>query len=686
MEGRQRIIQCVYTLYICGLRKLRARDGKPQRVLALFVSAILSVTAYPVYAQFDKSLISPSIVRVLVLLDDADYSKAKQIIPTTGVFLNPQGHILVDANVIRNAMGLLVLSGGVDPIQHGKPASVAYVNNGSGVAVLLAGGVQQQPIIWNTATVSAQARVKSVGFDDVPSQPLMVDSKVSDGLVSTVVTGQAGTQLQHNANFASGTSSGVLANDCSQAIGFNIAVPSGKSAVALSAQDIVRLLQQNNISIQVVNSACAGTNPQSQQQTLPTTQGAQSPSAVSSTAIDPVKVKEAQVLLNALGIAAGAPDGRMGAKTRSAITVFQTSRNLPADGIPSDTLLGHLRNAVQGGSSATPAPSPAVVAPTAAAQPANQAVPATPGQGGTTAGQPPVATPPSAQAPPSPATPPASPQAGLPPPVSTVATSSPPATQASTPPTQAGQPPPGNTTASPTAGSPSQFPSPGQAAPSQPASAQAAPPGAVSPTGGAPDQASPPNPQSAQTETSPQGTAQVDVPPAETVDPNKMQPWAIALLIGFVVLIVGAIGWWLIWQRRSLPNKPVERASQILRAAPLPQTDAGLGVKSSWSIYGETPDGQIVSLKFKADDLARSPQGFFIGRSSRECELVVDHDSVSRRHAKVFIAGSQLMLRDLDSANGTKLDGKAIISGRDIRLLEGARIQFGEVCLTLSGV
>lgn len=48
-----------------------------------------------------------------------------------------------------------------------------------------------------------------------------------------------------------------------------------------------------------------------------------------------------------------------------------------------------------------------------------------------------------------------------------------------------------------------------------------------------------------------------------------------------------------------------------------------------------------------------------VGRSA-ECDVVVDHDDVSRRHALIYREGGQGWIRDLSSANGTQVDGSRL--------------------------
>ncbi|HYI01648.1 FHA domain-containing protein [Hyalangium sp.] len=64
-----------------------------------------------------------------------------------------------------------------------------------------------------------------------------------------------------------------------------------------------------------------------------------------------------------------------------------------------------------------------------------------------------------------------------------------------------------------------------------------------------------------------------------------------------------------------------------------------------------------------------------IGRSP-SCEIQVDDDKVSRRHAHVFLIEGQVRVRDLGSRNGTLVNGERLQG--EARLLPGDRIQVGE--------
>jgi pSer/pThr/pTyr-binding forkhead associated (FHA) protein len=65
-----------------------------------------------------------------------------------------------------------------------------------------------------------------------------------------------------------------------------------------------------------------------------------------------------------------------------------------------------------------------------------------------------------------------------------------------------------------------------------------------------------------------------------------------------------------------------------------------------------------------------------IGRS-RECDVVIDDDDVSRRHAALEVEDGVVYLRDLRSTNGTFLNGERVRGG--IEILPGDAIDLGGV-------
>ena len=69
----------------------------------------------------------------------------------------------------------------------------------------------------------------------------------------------------------------------------------------------------------------------------------------------------------------------------------------------------------------------------------------------------------------------------------------------------------------------------------------------------------------------------------------------------------------------------------------------------------------------------------FLGRSS-ECQLVLADDTVSRMHAMIARAGDRFVLTDLESTNGTMVNGRPI---KQAQVRAGDRITLGVAELLL---
>lgn len=71
-----------------------------------------------------------------------------------------------------------------------------------------------------------------------------------------------------------------------------------------------------------------------------------------------------------------------------------------------------------------------------------------------------------------------------------------------------------------------------------------------------------------------------------------------------------------------------------------------------------------------------------VGRAP-ECDIVLSHATVSRRHAQIRIEQGQVLVRDLDSRNGTFLDDAPV---KRTFLSPNQIIRFGDVALRLVSI
>jgi DNA-binding CsgD family transcriptional regulator len=89
---------------------------------------------------------------------------------------------------------------------------------------------------------------------------------------------------------------------------------------------------------------------------------------------------------------------------------------------------------------------------------------------------------------------------------------------------------------------------------------------------------------------------------------------------------------------------------------------------------------QSNSAFFPATSFFLSSGTFILGRSSK-CDLVVKHDTVSRRHAEIAVKQDAISVRDLGSRNGIIIANKRVLT-ETVR--PGQSVKFGSVAFMLA--
>jgi pSer/pThr/pTyr-binding forkhead associated (FHA) protein len=67
-----------------------------------------------------------------------------------------------------------------------------------------------------------------------------------------------------------------------------------------------------------------------------------------------------------------------------------------------------------------------------------------------------------------------------------------------------------------------------------------------------------------------------------------------------------------------------------------------------------------------------------VGRGD-ECAIVVDADTVSRRHACITVTGGKVRVRDLDSTNGTFVNKLPVVAATMLK--NGDEVSFGSATM-----
>lgn len=101
------------------------------------------------------------------------------------------------------------------------------------------------------------------------------------------------------------------------------------------------------------------------------------------------------------------------------------------------------------------------------------------------------------------------------------------------------------------------------------------------------------------------------------------------------------------------------------------------------TVYMEQAEEDVVAHKLYLPDgrvAARlEKECFVIGKQKDEVDLVLEDDSISRLHARIYLEDKIVYLEDLNSTNGTFKNGLRLQPYEKRRLEEGDEIRFGKI-------
>lgn len=106
-------------------------------------------------------------------------------------------------------------------------------------------------------------------------------------------------------------------------------------------------------------------------------------------------------------------------------------------------------------------------------------------------------------------------------------------------------------------------------------------------------------------------------------------------------------------------------------------------LETGWMLEGGESSAQPVRLVFGETELVRAYLGVVVGRHPALCERVVPEESVSRRHFRIGFTDGAPFVEDLNSLNGTAVDGVDLAPFRPTPLAPGQTLRCGRLELTL---
>jgi len=104
-----------------------------------------------------------------------------------------------------------------------------------------------------------------------------------------------------------------------------------------------------------------------------------------------------------------------------------------------------------------------------------------------------------------------------------------------------------------------------------------------------------------------------------------------------------------------------------------------------WLVQGVNARAANIEASIREEDISRSVTGILVGRSNR-ADFIIDDESVSRNHARFVYLDGTLHVEDLDSMNGTWLDGEKLSANDQKPLRRTSDVEFGKIRLEVKEV
>ncbi|MDK2807285.1 MAG: hypothetical protein PWP24_14 [Clostridiales bacterium] len=149
---------------------------------------------------------------------------------------------------------------------------------------------------------------------------------------------------------------------------------------------------------------------------------------------------------------------------------------------------------------------------------------------------------------------------------------------------------------------------------------------------------------------------------------------AIIILIAVLLLVAE-----LLFQKKhklsQMKTKLVEISSEPLEE--LPDRTVVLFEREGVSIEGQYQLAPLDTSHYEIISLIEFP--FFVGKLAKRVDGVINHDSVSRFHAKIEREGDCFYLADLNSTNGTYHNNQRLEANERVKIEYLDRISFGQV-------
>ena len=109
-------------------------------------------------------------------------------------------------------------------------------------------------------------------------------------------------------------------------------------------------------------------------------------------------------------------------------------------------------------------------------------------------------------------------------------------------------------------------------------------------------------------------------------------------------------------------------------------------LQNGWLLSSSDGPGQALRLLIADDLLRNNYPGVSVGRHPALCERVIDEPGISHRHFRLSLNNGHLWVEDLNSLNGSQIDGLQLTPFQPAPLQAGQQLRAGRVTLSVSRI
>ncbi len=160
-----------------------------------------------------------------------------------------------------------------------------------------------------------------------------------------------------------------------------------------------------------------------------------------------------------------------------------------------------------------------------------------------------------------------------------------------------------------------------------------------------------------------------------------------AILGGAVLLFLLLLVWMLkqrtVTRERREKEAAASRAEEV-QASLTAREEEDARVRQTPTVFFEGTDsnGKNFALRIPGPSIATA-SGAAVGRNPGGSDFILNHPQVSRRQFRLFVDGKLLLIEDLNSTNGTIVDGKKLSGGDETVVTNLSRVELSDLVLTV---